>query len=251
MQAYGRAFARVYNKSWATFANQVAPLIEQFYAGTEIGRQNRSVLDLCCGCGHLAAHFLQKGYTLTGIDLSEHMLQYARENTDNFVASGQARFIQADASDFTLDGSFGLVVSTFDSMNHLSDEQALTSCFRCVHSVCDGYFVFDLNTRRGLRRWNSMKVDEFSEDFLIITRGIYDGEGDKAWTRITGFIREDSGLFERFDETVYNTVFKLRGVEEALREVGFKSIHFARFRELENPIPDPEELGHIFVVAGK
>jgi hypothetical protein len=136
-------------------------------------------------------------------------------------------------------------------MNHLKNEEALASCFRCVHVVCDGYFIFDLNTRKGLRRWNSMKVDEANEETLIITRGIYDGEGEKAWTRITGFVREENSLFERFDETVYNTVFKLSRVEQALREVGFSSVHFARFRELQTPIPAPEELGHVFIVAAK
>nr|MBN2278748.1 class I SAM-dependent methyltransferase [candidate division Zixibacteria bacterium] len=251
MQAYGRDFAYIYNLKWSGFINQVAPRILDFYASTPIGQANKSVLDLCCGAGHLAVHFLEKGYKVVGIDLSEHMLHYARENAGRFLESGQGRFVNADASDFTLNERFGLVVSTYDSLNHLDNEQALTSCFRCVHAVSDGYFIFDLNTRKGLRRWNNIQVDESSDDTLIITRGIYDGQSDKAWTRITGFFVMPEGLYKRFDETVSNTVFDMERVRKALLEVGWKNIYFARIQDLSTSLAEPEEEGRIFIVAGK
>ena len=47
MQAYGRAFARVYNKRWTGFAHRVAPMIEEFYASTASGKARRPILD--CG----------------------------------------------------------------------------------------------------------------------------------------------------------------------------------------------------------
>lgn len=250
MQAYGKGFARVYNTRWAGFAEQIAPLILNFYAATPIGRANRSVLDLCCGAGHLAVHFLEKGYTVVGIDLSEYMLQYARENASRFLDTGQGTFIQADASDFTLDERFGLVVSTYDSLNHLQDEQALKRCFQCVYAVNDGYFIFDLNTRSGLKRWNNINVNESGEDALILTHGFYDGSSSRAWTKITGFIAQSTGLYERFDETVFNTVFELERVKTALLEIGWKNVYFARIQDLTAPLTDPEMEGRVFVVAG-
>ena len=251
MQAYGQGFARVYNARWSGYAKQVAPVILDFYAATPIAQTNKSVLDLCCGTGHLGIHFLENGYTAVGIDLSEHMLKYARENAAQYVESGKARFVQADAGDFTLEERFGLVVSVYDSLNHLEDEQALKGCFRCVYGVCDGYFVFDLNTRLGLKRWNSIQVQEFSDDEVVITRGIYDGQGDKAWTRITGFVGRGDGLFERIDETVFNTVFSVDRVNQMLLEVGWKEVHFARLRDLRTPLAEPEDEGRVFAVARK
>jgi SAM-dependent methyltransferase len=251
MQAYNQGFARVYNTRWFGFAKQVAPLILDFYAATLIGQENKSVLDLCCGTGHLAVHFLEKGYRVVGIDLSEHMLYYAKENARQYLESGQAKFIQGDASDFTLDERFGLVVSTFDSLNHLENEQTLRRCFRCAHAVSDGYFIFDLNTRSGLRRWNSIQVDESSEDALIITSGIYDGQSDRAWRRITGFVCGSNGLYERFDETAFNTVFEMENVENALLDVGWKNVYFARIQDLKTPLTEPEKEGRVFIVASK
>ena len=251
MQAYGEDFARIYNEKWSGFAKQTAPYILNFYTSTPIGRTNKSILDLCCGTGHLAKYFLENGFRVVGIDLSAYMLHYARENAGRFIKSGQAKFVRADASDFALCERFGLVVSTYDSLNHLENEQALHNCFQCVSAVNAGYFIFDLNTRSGLRRWNSIQVDESSEDALIISRGSFAEQGDRAWMTITGFATESNGLYRRSDETVYNTVFSMERVQRALCEAGWKNVHFARIQELSTPLDDPEEEGRVFIVASK
>ncbi len=253
MQAYGEGFARAYNARWSGFAKQVAPLILDFYAATPVGQENKSILDLCCGAGHLAVYFLERGYRVVGLDLSEPMLRYARENARPYIETGQARFVQGDASNFALDERFGLVVSTYDALNHLEDEQALERCFQCVHTVSNGYFIFDLNTRNGLRRWNNIQVEEGDEDALIITRGIYDGQGDKAWTRISGFVRMPNGLYERFEETVFNTVFEMAKVQQALLGVGWKHVYFARVQDLKTPLTaaEAEKQGRAFIVASR
>lgn len=251
MQGYSQGFAYIYNTKWANFAEQIAPFLIDYYSSKPLGKTNKSVLDLCCGAGHLAVRFLEKGFRVVGVDLSEHMLKYARENTDQYLESGQAEFKQADASDFTLTEKFGLVVSTYDSLNHLPNEESLINCFKCVYEVCDGYFIFDLNTRKGLKNWNNTTFDECSEDALIISRGIFDGQSDKAWMRITGFISEADGLYRRFDETVYNTVFNMASIKNALLEIGWKHVHFARIKDLAAPLAEPEEEGRVFIVAAK
>ena len=250
MQDYGPIFARVYNQRWSAYANQVAPSILGFYSATPTGKTNKSVLDLGCGTGQLALHFLENGYQVVGIDASEHMLRYAVENARDYVDAGQAKFIQGDIADFHLDGEFGLVVCTYDTMNHLSDEDALIRCFECVASVCAGYFMFDLNTRAGLNRWNSIHIDD-SDEMLIITRGMYDGQSDRAWTKISGFIKRDDGSFDRFDETAFNTMFDLSKVRDELVRAGWSEVHFATAQDLAHPIDDPEAEGRVFLVASK
>lgn len=257
MQAYGSSFARVYNKKWLAFAQRTAPWIRFFYETTPAGQQSRALLDVCCGAGHLAAYFLANGYTVTGIDLSEHMLRYARENNAAFAATGQARFIQADAAHFTIDGSYGLVTSTFDALNHLPDQAALRSCFACVYPVLlpGGWFIFDLNTRTALLRWNNITIDDDPE-CMIVNRGLYDEQSDKAWMHISGFIhtedRADSTpLYERFQETVYNIIFDLAWVQNTLREIGFSTVYAALVGDLHTPLEDPEKENRAFIVAQK
>lgn len=250
MQAYRSAFARVYNLRWGGFAQAVAPRLREFYERAA-GNGERTLLDLACGAGHLALHFLEQGYRVTGIDLSESMLEYARRNTAIYIESGQARFIQADAAHFTLDRPVGLAVSTYDALNHLENLAALGSCFRSVRAALleGGLFIFDLNTRLGLKQnWNGVHVED-TEELALINRGLFDELGGVAVTRITGFVLNENGLYERFEETVYNTVFAMRDVEQALLEAGFSRAYPASGQDLSLPLEDPESIGRVFYVA--
>ena len=252
MQAYRPAFARVYNEKWTDFARHVAPLIRALYESTPLGATEKSLLDVCCGTGQLAQHFLEHGYRVTGIDLSAPMLDYARQNNASYVEAGQARFLQADAADFRLDEQFGLVVSTFDALNHLPGQEALCGCLASVYPLLlpSGFFIFDLNTRAGLVRWNGINVRDMP-DHLIIDRGIYEEERDRAWVRITGFIRTESGLYERFEQTAYNTAYDLAWVRDELYHAGWRGVYFARIDDLGMPVPDPETLNRAFIIAHK
>ena len=130
MQAYGKPFARVYNRRWQDYANRIAPLIHAFYESESPADRRKFLLDLCCGTGQLTAYFLEKGYRVVGLDLSKGMLEHAREKALPYMVAGQAQFVQGDAADYQLDETFSLVVSTFDALNHLPDMDALAGCFR-------------------------------------------------------------------------------------------------------------------------
>ena len=252
MQAYDRVYARVYNRLWRDFSLRVAPRIWAFYERASGGGE-KTLLDLCCGTGQLAVHFAEQGYCVVGVDLSAHMLAHARENAAPYVQAHQVRFIQADVSHFELDERFGLAVSIYDALNHLPDQEALYSCFRCTVPllVDGGWFVFDLNTRDGLKRWNRIHVQD-DKEAMVVTRGVYDESGGRAWTQLSGFIRAEGNqahLYERFEKTVYNTAFDLTGVTTTLLSLGCRSVHFAHIESLETPIADPEAQPRVFVVA--
>lgn len=251
MQAYSSAFAYIYNQRWGGFARQVAPPLLAYYAATAEGRARQPVLDLCCGTGQLALALLAEGYTVTGLDLSPAMLHLAAENAAAYTATGQARFVLRDAAEFTLPEPCGLVVSTFDALNHLADLATLRRCFACVAAalVPGGHFIFDLNTRRGLlERWNGIHIDD-SEEAVVIQRGLFPAEGDRAWNKLSGFVRLADGRYERFDETVFNTAFAIADVLAALAAAGFEPAHAARMAALGTPLAEPEQEGRVFLVA--
>jgi len=180
------------------------------------------------------------------------MLEVARDKMMPFVIARQLYLIQSDAADFKINDKFGLVVSTYDALNHLPDMESLEGCCRSVFNVLEdrGYFIFDLNTARGLKNWNSLSINPGEEVFLM-NRGIYDDQMGKAWTKITGFVHNEDGLYERFDQTVYNTPFELRTVESYLLKIGFRSVYFTLGTDLFTPIENPEEVGKVFIVSQK
>ncbi len=253
MQAYSSVFAGVYNALWSDFANRVGPPIRQFYEMTPTGQCEKSLLDLCCGTGQLALHFLDQGYRVVGLDLSEGMLKFARQSCLSHIVAGQAQFVQADAAHFELAEQFGLVVSTFDALNHLPDEAALRGCFQSVFAVLKtgGYFIFDLNTQTGLRRWNGGQVLDRSDEVFLYQHSIFDDFTIKAWTRITGFVLGEDGRYTRFDETVYNTVFEMAAVRDWLAAAGFRTVYCACGDDLSTAIEQPEEEARAWFVAHK
>ena len=59
------------------------------------------ILDLGCGTGYLSREFLSKGYNVTGLDLSEEMIQTFAESIAASLKS-QVRLIVGDAEEFLL-----------------------------------------------------------------------------------------------------------------------------------------------------
>jgi SAM-dependent methyltransferase len=252
MTLYGDEFAYAYDLLWSTFARSIAPQIYAMYAGTRHAEAGYPVLDLCCGTGQLALYLLERGLRVTGLDLSESMLGYARAHTSAYVESGKARFVRGDAADFKLDGPFGLVVSTYNSLNHFKDDDEMRRCFGCVFDALldGGTFAFDLKTRLGLSNWNHLSVQDAGKT-LIVSRGMYDGISDHAATKLVTFIQQEDGRYVRVDEMLHNTIFDMSAVQAALMDTGWREVSFALPGDLQTPIVNPEAYDRVFVLARK
>jgi SAM-dependent methyltransferase len=247
MQGYNEGFAHLYELRWGEFSRRLAHRILALHDSE--GLEQRSLLDVCCGTGHLIRFFLERGFTVTGIDISDDVLAIARFQSAAAVGDGKARFETKDACHFEVDGHFSLAVSTYDALNHLPDLDGLVGCFSSVANVLlpGGLFVFDLNTRAGLQRWNQITVNE-DEEAVIISRGIFTPEMERAHFRITGFLSDKIGGWSRFEQHVYNTPFVLSEVTDALHAAGFSDVRVTD-GTLGLAVPHPEELKRAFFVA--
>ena len=114
------------------------------------------LLDLCCGTGNLMQALLHKGYRVTGLDGSEAMLDYARENAP------QGEFILGDARNFNLPERFDGVVSSSASLNHILSIDELNRVFSSVYNALkpNGLFMFDLNHAGQMQKWWNSQVAE-------------------------------------------------------------------------------------------
>jgi len=91
---------------------------EPFVAGTqgevdfiesEISyNKSKSILDIGCGTGRHAIELAKRGYTVTGIDLSEAQIRKAQENS--VKERVDVRFFAADARYLTFEKEFDLVI---------------------------------------------------------------------------------------------------------------------------------------------
>jgi ubiquinone/menaquinone biosynthesis C-methylase UbiE len=98
-------------------------------------RAGDQVLDLCCGTGAIARVAFDRGASVTGIDVSEAMVDAARANSSSSV-----RFEVADAAALPFaDAGFDAVLCGF-ALSHLPDVRtALGEVWRVLRS--GGRFV--------------------------------------------------------------------------------------------------------------
>lgn len=134
------AFAKAYNAHWGPdYGEKAIPYLRRLLLD-EL-KPHATILDLCCGSGHVTQALISEGYQLTGLDGSQQLPSYAKANAP------QASFIWADARSFTLPGSYDAMICLNDSLNHVSQLEELKTVFQNVFAVVrrHGSFVFDLN----------------------------------------------------------------------------------------------------------
>ncbi|GMQ46669.1 methyltransferase domain-containing protein [Vibrio sp. 10N] len=102
----------------------------------------RTGLDVCCGTGLLAIEMSNWLDQVVGIDISQPMLDYAKKKSFDVE---HIQFVRGDATSFTLDADFDLVVMTGNAFQaFLTDEDfgaMLQSVSRHMHAK--SLFVFD------------------------------------------------------------------------------------------------------------
>lgn len=141
------------------------------------------ILDLCCGDGRLAQALDIKGFRVMGLDGSERMLEFARERCPGI------RFIGADARSFTLDERFEAVISTFDALNHVMNNDDFAEVCRRVFAVVKpgGWFAFDLNREEAYTLLWTQTSAQVEPDMVSVAQGSYDPELRVADCDITLF----------------------------------------------------------------
>ena len=137
MSAYDK-IARLYDP-WSRSVVEDVP----FYLD-EARRSGGPVLELAVGTGRIAVPIAASGIPVVGVDLSEGMLQVARERAQEAGAELDLRY--GDMRDPPVDGTFPLVLVPFRSMLHMETDADRRAVLRAIkrHLAPDGRLIFDV-----------------------------------------------------------------------------------------------------------
>ncbi|WP_096439867.1 class I SAM-dependent methyltransferase [Alteribacter populi] len=107
--------------------------------------QSGTILELACGTGRVLLHLAQKGYDVTGIDLSEAMLSVLHEKLailENEVQK-RVRTSHQSMTMFSFDTTFSLITIPFRSFQVLHTRKEQKACLTQVHKhlAADGRFI--------------------------------------------------------------------------------------------------------------
>lgn len=217
-------FADLYNIHWGNSADRFYGILSRIL-GDRL-QENSNVLDLCCGTGQLAALLTQEGHDVTGIDCSSGMLDHAKLN------SPDSTFLLKDARDFQFSEQFDLVVSTYDSLNHILKPKELQDVFRNVYDSLkkEGAFLFDVNLEPAyVKNWNgSFNIVE--EDHVCAVKTRYHQEKKTAEFNVTHFSKEGEH-WSRNDFQLIQRCYEPQEFVDCLKDTGFASVEIFSVEE--------------------
>ena len=192
----------------ADHAAHVRGLIEEHHPGA------KTVLELACGTGSVLKE-LQAHYDVTGVDLSEPMLELAREKLPGVP------LFQGDMTNVQLGETFDVVLCLFDSVNHLLEFAQWEALFDVArsHLAEGGLFVFDINTEQRLAGIAAAPAtpEWFGEGNLLLMDVVDEGDGVYLWdVRIFEHVR-DAEYRLHVDE-IREVSFPRERIEASLRK---------------------------------
>ncbi|MCF4968126.1 class I SAM-dependent DNA methyltransferase [Nostoc sp. CMAA1605] len=184
--------------------------------------ENARILDVGCGQGQLVNKLIAKGYQVTGVDLSDEMLRYARKN----APSGE--FIQSDIRSFEMPPTFHAVVSSSTVFNYMLSIEDLTKAFQKVYDslLPNGWFGFDLSEGELVREDNNLVEEcsgDFGDDYTWLQRSIYDPKS-KLWQSHYVTFQLLDGSWHRKDVNCTAKAYSRTEVQSVLEKVGFTKV---------------------------
>jgi SAM-dependent methyltransferase len=214
-------FARIINDNWGLeVAETLFPDIQKLFL--KHLPQQASILDLCCGAGHLAQKLRDRGYNITGLDGSSELLRYARHNAPD------SKFILEDARYFNLPDSFNGIISTDYGLNHITTLAELTTVFQNIYTALkpNGLFMFDLSLdRRYQGSWHDSLLGDVQDEYAWALKRFYNQEAKIGNIYITIFELTDNN-WKRSDINWSVKGYQVEEVIGSLQNVGFRDINY-------------------------
>lgn len=134
--------ARFYDAEQSKFVQDIPFYLE--YAKKSRGE----VLEMACGTGRILFPIAREGIHITGLDISQGMLDVARKKLAALEKKDQANveLVHGDMRDFDLKKKFPLIYIPFRSFQGLLTRDDQGKCLACSrrHLADDGTFILDL-----------------------------------------------------------------------------------------------------------
>lgn len=110
----------------------------------------KEVLELGCGTGRVTIPLAEAGATITGLDLSDSMLDIFKGKLAGVseVVKNRVSYVKGDMSIFSFDKKYDLIIAPFRAFQALTQEKNINSCLQCVRRHLSDTGVFIINVFR-------------------------------------------------------------------------------------------------------
>ena len=225
-----------------------------FLEATFVRHHVQSVLDCACGTGGHAIALAQRGYRVTGSDISAQMIARAQANAEH--AGVTIPFAVARFQDLysTFNAQFDAVLCLGNSLPHvLADTAALESVLNMRACLRSGgvLILHNLNYDKRWKekpRWFAVNAGTLGERETLVWRfADYDETTGLITFNIALFTKNENGAWSVNVQSTQQWPYRQNEIELLLRRNGFREIAF--YGNLQGEPFDAETSADLVVVA--
>lgn len=147
------------------------------------GNEGKRHLDLACGTGPHVRHFLDAGYTSSGLDINQPMLDIAAQRCP------EAHFSLQDMSSFEVDEPLDLITCLLYSIHYSDGLDKLGDCIASAHRALNegGVFCFNAVDKQRINNALSAKhtAQQAGATFSFCSGWHYSGQGARQSLRLS------------------------------------------------------------------
>ncbi len=242
---FKKEYAKFYDRLYGSKDYDQECLFLQSFFERELGTPiPKEVLDLGCGTGGHAIRLAQAGSNIHGLDLSEEMLEIAREKAKASGLEGKTNFEKGNIQSYSLGKRFDAIICMFAVLGYQTSNDDLFSTLKCVreHLKPGGVFIADfwygpavLKDRPGDR----VKVLEDEQSRLIrLTHPEMDTESQITTVRFHTFELEGDRVVEECQEAHQMRYFFCQELAFFCEQAGLRSTSFCPFLTADESLND-------------
>ena len=198
------------------------------------GLSPRTVVDLACGTGSVAAILAADGLRVTAVDMSEEMLTVAQQKT--CTMDNPPLFLCQALQHLYLPRGVDMAVCALDSLDYITDPEDCKEAIRRVYKALNpgGIFIFDVNTPEKLRAMDAQVFLDEDDDVYCVWRGEFDEETNICSYGMDLFQRTGNTWVRSFEEH-REYAYSAEQLKEYLKAAGFTHIRVYADRRFEDP----------------
>jgi glycine/sarcosine N-methyltransferase len=226
------------------------PFLEATFARHNV----HSVLDCACGTGGHAIALAQRGYRVTGSDISAQMIARAQANMQRAGVTVPFTVVRFQDLDSTFNAQFDAVLCLGNSLPHVLNGAAalasLSNMRACLRS--GGVLILhNLNYDKRWKekpRWFAVNAGTFDERETLVWRfADYDETTGLITFNIALFTKNEGGAWSVDVQSTLQRPYRQNEIELLLRRNGFREITF--YGNLQGEPFDAEISADLVVVA--
>jgi len=189
-------------------------------------KKENKILEPLCGSGRFLIPFLEKGFNISGIDISKEMLEKLKQKAPN------AQAIETNILEYTSKEKFDYIFITSGSVSLFTDINECKKILRKMKDLLDvgGKFVFAVDTiatrysdDTDYKTSVSVKTKE-GFDLLLKNKNYYDEKTQTQFSPSIYELYDGAKMIQSEDMNFQTHLYELGKMEQYLYETGFTQV---------------------------